>query len=75
MERCIKSIILTYNMYILGKSTGYEMIIITMDKLLFFEKVFDKGFSLFMGVSSVCSIIVLQTEVRNEIFKVSRHEG
>ena len=44
------------------------MIIITMDKSLF-EKVFDKGFSLFMGVSSVCSIIVLQTEVRNEILK------
>lgn len=53
-------------MYVLGKSTRYEMIIITMDKLLFFRKVFDKGFSLFMGVCSVCSIIVLQTEVRNE---------
>ncbi|QCT04450.1 hypothetical protein E6C60_3743 [Paenibacillus algicola] len=51
------------------------MIIITMDKLLFFRNVFDKGFSLFMGVSSVCSIIVLQTEVRNVFLKVSRHEG
>ncbi|SMF68710.1 hypothetical protein SAMN05661091_0475 [Paenibacillus uliginis N3/975] len=46
-----------------------------MDKLLFFRKIFDKGFSLFMGVSSVRSIIVLQTEVRNEFLKVSRHEG